>query len=167
MHIVDRSLIGALALFSVTVCAACADGGPGPSTEVASEAGVDAPRTDTSTTVARKCTGIATSCSLLSGSDCLVANGCTREESCSGLASSCYGRGQYTCSSQEGCYWSGSGSSGYCAGSARSCSLIDAYACTSQNGCTIERKCRGVPTPCSGLSDYACASQPGCTLEGG
>lgn len=166
MHIVDRSLIAVLALFSVTLFAGCADGGPGPSTEAASEAGVDAPRAETSTDVARRCTGFATSCSLLAGSDCLLARGCSREESCGGFASSCYGRGQYTCSSQEGCYWS-AGSSGYCAGSARACELMDSYSCTSQSGCTVERRCRGVAAACEGLSEYACASQPGCRLEGG
>ncbi len=165
MHIVGRSFLAAVALLYPLSLLACSDGGPGPSAETASEAGVDAPRADTSIDVGRRCTGTATPCSLLAGSDCLLAEGCARDERCGGSPYPCTGFSEYTCSSQKGCYWSPSGYSGYCAGSARACSLMDEYSCTSQDGCKIERTCRGVPAPCSGLSEYACALQPGCKLE--
>ena len=113
-----------------------------------------------------KCTGFATSCSLLSSGECSRAAGCRWNEDCSGISSSCYAQfSSSSCYSQEGCYWS-SLSDG-CAGSSWSCSLFSSsLSCIGQKGCYWDEECTGVPNTCSTiLTQASCLDQPGCSWE--
>jgi hypothetical protein len=117
------------------------------------------------TSGAKHCAGAVTPCSLRSDALCENGLGCTLEEDCTGLSSSCYSQfSQYACISQEGCYWSSASSN--CGGSAWSCSLFNGSAsCVSQKGCSWTSECTGVASSCSGLTEFTCLSQPGCRWE--
>lgn len=110
------------------------------------------------------CTGYATSCALLGGTSCLTAFGCKDASRCSGISSSCYSKySSYTCSSQEGCYWSAVTSN--CSGSSSSCStMLSSLSCTYQDGCSWLSNCTGVPDACDTFPPSLCENQPGCYL---
>lgn len=114
-----------------------------------------------------KCTGTATPCSLLSGLSCLDSLGCTDSSRCSGISTSCYSLySSYTCSSQDGCYWSSSSSS--CSGSSYMCSSFSSSgSCGLQEGCSWTSSCTGVPLGCDDYTPGTCYTQPGCytTIE--
>ncbi len=110
------------------------------------------------------CSGSATPCSLLGESECTLALGCTDDSECSGVASSCYSQfSSYSCTSQEGCYWSTYTDS--CSGSASSCySQFSELSCALQEGCYWSSDCTGTATPCDTLLPALCEGQPGCVL---
>lgn len=110
------------------------------------------------------CTGVATSCSLLTVAQCTSVSGCSVEGDCTGVSSSCYS--QYyssSCIGQEGCFWSSSNSR--CSGSSWSCSLFSGrYTCVDQKGCSWREDCAGVVRSCSSnFSQVSCTAQPGCS----
>ena len=92
-----------------------------------------------------KCTGTPTPCSLLGQFECSGSLGCTWSGDCTGVSSSCYSQyDSYSCTSQEGCYWSSSSSS--CSGSSWSCNLFSSqFTCTDQEGCSWRGDCTGTP----------------------
>jgi hypothetical protein len=110
---------------------------------------------------APKCAGTPLPCSLQGASGC-DAMGCTSSGQCRGVASSCYLQwGSYSCSMQDGCYWSSY--SDDCSGFARSCSgFASSYGCNNQDGCNWEDTCTGTPLSCELFSVAECALQPGC-----
>ncbi len=110
------------------------------------------------------CGGTAMPCSLLSGTECLLALGCSDDSDCSGVATSCYSMTtSFACTSQDGCFWSSSSES--CSGSASSCILQPSeYFCTSQEGCSWQGGCSGTATACADLPVSLCAEQPGCSV---
>jgi hypothetical protein len=110
------------------------------------------------------CGGTAMPCSLLSGTECLLALGCGDNSTCSGVATSCYSlTTSFSCTSQDGCFWSSSSED--CSGSASSCSLQSSeYFCTSQEGCSWQSACNGSATPCADLPLSLCTEQPGCSV---
>jgi collagen type VII alpha len=112
-----------------------------------------------------RCTGVPTPCSLNSGATCESTRGCTRDERCAGVSSSCYSQySSYSCTSLRGCYWSSSSSS--CSGSSWSCSAMSgSSSCIGQDGCRWEDDCTGVATPCSLMTEAECVTQVGCRLE--
>jgi hypothetical protein len=114
----------------------------------------------------QRCTGVATSCRLLSQVECALADGCRKSGECTGYSSSCFGKlGSYSCYATKGCYWVSS-SGGYCAGSSWSCDLFSgSLSCVDQDGCYWKDTCAGVSTSCSLLSTAQCLDQPGCYLE--
>ena len=111
------------------------------------------------------CGGSATPCSLLSSSQCIAAEGCVDDSACTGIATGCYSLfDSYSCSSQQGCYWSTYSNS--CSGSAFPCSLsAGSLSCAFQQGCFWTGGCTGVATSCSSEPVSLCTSQPGCTVE--
>jgi hypothetical protein len=113
-----------------------------------------------------KCAGTPTPCSLLGEFECASSLGCSWSADCSGAASSCYLQyDSFSCTSQDGCYWSSSSSS--CSGSATSCRLLSAqYLCTSQDGCYWNGSCIGTPleSTCDEIAAALCDYTPGCTL---
>jgi hypothetical protein len=109
------------------------------------------------------CRGSASPCSLLPGSDCALALGCSKDGSCDGVATSCYSEfDDYSCTSQEGCYWTSS--SRDCSGSARSCSSFSGSgSCSLQDGCRWSESCTGSAWSCNSIStEPTCRAQPGC-----
>jgi|GEM_PF-6368207 len=109
------------------------------------------------------CSGVATPCSLLSETACEDSLGCSYEEECSGYASNCYSQFyEFSCLSQDGCYWSTT--YGECSGSVHSCSVFSSsYGCTGQSGCGWISDCTGTSQECSDFgSQTACSDQPGC-----
>jgi hypothetical protein len=109
------------------------------------------------------CRGSASPCSLLFGSDCLLTLGCRSDGSCDGVSTSCYSEyDDYSCTTQEGCYWSSSSRS--CSGSSRSCfSFSGSGSCVLQDGCRWSDSCTGVAWTCGSISTEAtCRAQPGC-----
>jgi hypothetical protein len=113
----------------------------------------------------KSCVGSSTPCSLRTELECEQGLGCTWEEECDGLSTSCYAQfGSYACISQQGCVWSSYNSN--CSGSAWSCSLFSGSAsCVSQEGCSWSADCTGVASSCTGLSEFACELEPGCRWE--
>lgn len=111
------------------------------------------------------CSGFPTPCSLLSSLQCIGAYGCKDDSHCAGVASSCYSQfDSYSCSSQDGCYWSTSSKS--CSGSARSCSsMLGSGTCALQDGCYWTGGCTGTPEACEEQYQTLCTNQPGCTLR--
>jgi hypothetical protein len=82
---------------------------------------------------------------------------------CSGFATSCSSLySSYSCTLQEGCYYSSSSST--CSGVASSCTFrTSSYDCTSQEGCRWSASCSGTPWTCDGLVVSVCMDIPGCT----
>jgi hypothetical protein len=111
------------------------------------------------------CTGFPTPCGLLSGVQCISATGCSDDSECSGFATSCYSLfDSYSCSSQEGCFWSTYSKN--CSGSAQSCSgMPGEYSCASQHGCFWSGGCTGTAKACEKQFVSLCTNQPGCQLE--
>ncbi len=111
------------------------------------------------------CGGFATPCGLLSDLECIGATGCSDDSMCSGFATSCYSLfDSYSCSSQDGCYWSTSSKS--CSGSAHSCSGEPGeFSCNDQKGCYWTGGCKGTPEACDKQFVSLCTEQPGCTLK--
>lgn len=112
-----------------------------------------------------RCTGVAQPCTLVGSSSCTLQRGCTRTGDCTGVATGCYSLfDSFSCGSQDGCYWSSSGS--YCSGSAYSCSIESGSSlCISQRGCSYTYTCTGAVTPCSLLGEFECPDQLGCIWE--
>jgi len=110
------------------------------------------------------CTGSATPCSLLTDLTCISARGCSDDSRCSGSPSSCYSRyDSYSCTNQDGCYWSTSSKS--CSGSAHSCSGYSGeFSCETQEGCRWTGGCTGIPNSCASQYPSLCNTQPGCFL---
>lgn len=108
------------------------------------------------------CTGSATPCSLLEGTECLLTLGCQDDSECSGSAVSCFAQfSSYSCNAQDGCYWL----SDSCSGVASSCSSqYSETSCTFQEGCYWSSACTGTPYECEDLTPALCTSQPGCVL---
>lgn len=115
--------------------------------------------------VEKHCVGVTTPCSLRDSGTCGLGNGCTLDESCSGVPSSCYGQiGVYTCTAIQGCIWASSSQN--CIGSAASCSTFSSsLSCIDQPGCDWHSSCTGVAPLCSGLSEVACGFEGGCHWE--
>jgi hypothetical protein len=113
------------------------------------------------------CTGSPLPCSLQTGTSCLLTLGCSDDSDCGGVASSCYLKlDSFSCSQQDGCYWSSSSQD--CSGSARSCSgMFSRFSCENQDGCYYTERCSGSPLSCESLSLELCANQPGCRIEEG
>ncbi len=113
-----------------------------------------------------ECVGSPTPCSLLAGLSCSSASGCSLDEKCSGIESSCSTFfSSFTCNAQDGCSWSSSNSR--CTGFATPCNLVfGASRCRVQDGCRFESACRGTPNDCKDLGPALCASQPGCVATG-
>ncbi len=113
--------------------------------------------------IPKSCRGVAASCSSRTSGTCASVRGCSTEGECDGLSSSCYSQySSYSCTSQQGCYWSSLNKS--CSGSARSCRLFSgSSSCVSQNGCSWRYTCEGVSTACVLLGEFDCEQQPGCT----
>jgi len=111
------------------------------------------------------CGGVATSCALLSGLSCTSASGCTDDSRCAGVSSSCYSQfDSYSCTSQDGCYWSTTSKS--CSGSSRPCSYYSGQlSCALQEGCYWTGGCTGVPRACEDQFVSLCTNQPGCTVR--
>ncbi|MGE3635033.1 MAG: hypothetical protein AB7P00_34345 [Sandaracinaceae bacterium] len=113
----------------------------------------------------RECAGIATSCSSLGSSTCLLQLGCRRDGDCTGSAYFCSSyHSSFSCSSQDGCYWlSGSDR---CSGFASSCSSYTfSSGCNLQDGCRWTDRCAGVALSCATISVENCLSQSGCYLR--
>ena len=112
-----------------------------------------------------RCTGFPSPCSLNSGATCEFTKGCTRDQDCAGVSSSCFSQySSSSCSSLRGCYWSSSTSS--CSGSSWSCLAMTGLSeCIGQDGCRWEDDCTGVATPCSLLTEAECVTQVGCRME--
>lgn len=110
------------------------------------------------------CGGFATPCSLLSGVQCASALGCHDDSDCSGVASSCYSQFDvYSCTSQDGCFWSSSSKN--CSGSAHFCSSYSfGSSCESQKGCNWREACGGTPLACETTPVSTCTLQPGCSV---
>ncbi len=149
-------------LESPSVSTGGGDGSGGESNTGGLSSSGGSPATGGASSGGGSCRGVATSCSILSTSECSSALGCRRDGECTGLSRSCY---YYlegsSCYSQDGCYWL---SSSGCGGSSRSCSRYStSTSCILQDGCSWDDTCEGVATPCSGLtSEFSCSSQPGC-----
>ncbi len=111
-----------------------------------------------------ECAGSATLCSLLPSGQCR-ALGCRSNDKCEGFSTGCYSLfSSFSCSSQQGCYWSSS--SRDCSGVARSCSgFASDVGCTGQAGCSWSEQCTGVAESCETLSLNQCALQPGCYID--
>ena len=111
-----------------------------------------------------KCSGSATFCSLLSHSTCYTSLGCTDDSKCTGSSTSCYTYySSYSCTSQEGCYWSSISKS--CSGVSTSCyTMSTSVSCEYQEGCSWSDSCTGVPFACDTMTRGTCESQPGCYL---
>jgi hypothetical protein len=110
------------------------------------------------------CGGVATPCSLLSGSSCTLALGCHDDSDCSGVSASCYSQfTSYACNALDGCYWSSSSKS--CSGSSHSCfSYSFDFECQAQDGCNWHESCSGSPSRCEDTPVSLCTQQPGCTV---
>jgi hypothetical protein len=110
------------------------------------------------------CTGSATPCSLLSDLTCISARGCIDDSRCSGVSTSCYSQyDSYSCTNQDGCYWSSSSKS--CSGSAHSCTGYSGkFSCGNQEGCHWTGGCTGIPNSCASQYPSLCDTQPGCYL---
>ena len=97
---------------------------------------------------------------------CSSVKGCTpTDETCDGVADSCsWLFSSFTCTSQQGCYWSSVGS-GSCSGIARSCSSVSVSSCYQQSGCHwVQSVCNGVPMACDTFTDANdCYAQTGCS----
>jgi len=109
------------------------------------------------------CDGVATPCSLLGGLQCGSSLGCHDDSRCGGVAESCYSQfDSYSCSSQDGCYWSSLSKN--CSGSARSCSgYASSFSCESQDGCYFTARCAGTARSCRDVPVALCGTQPGCS----
>jgi len=109
------------------------------------------------------CSGFISCGDLVTLSSCIGRDGCDWDGECRGIAQSCYSQFySYSCSSQDGCYWSYSTDS--CSGSARSCRLYSGGStCRGQDGCYWDDECTGVATSCSDyLTATSCSGQRGC-----
>jgi hypothetical protein len=115
--------------------------------------------------VTKHCVGITTPCSSRGSVTCELGTGCTLDETCSGLARSCYGQfSVYSCTDIQGCYWASSSKT--CSGSAWSCSLFDgSSSCIGQPGCDWSSDCKGIAPLCSELSEFTCELESGCHWE--
>jgi hypothetical protein len=115
--------------------------------------------------VVKHCVGVTTPCSLRDSISCEQSNGCTFDEDCSGVSSSCYGQiGVYACTAIQGCVWASSSQS--CIGSAWSCSSFSgSLGCGNQPGCDWHAECSGVAPLCSTLGEFTCALESGCRWE--
>ncbi|HET7545110.1 MAG TPA: hypothetical protein VFK05_34835 [Polyangiaceae bacterium] len=111
------------------------------------------------------CAGAATPCSLLTSLECIGATGCSDDSHCAGVSTSCYSEyTSYSCTSQEGCYWSTSSKS--CSGSSYSCSSMPGSGtCALQDGCYWTGGCSGTPRSCEDQYPSLCSNQPGCSLR--
>lgn len=109
------------------------------------------------------CDGFATPCGLLGDVRCGSSLGCHDDSQCGGVAQSCYSQfDSYSCSSQDGCYWSTLSKS--CSGSARSCSSYSSsFSCESQDGCYFTARCAGTARSCQEIPVALCGTQPGCS----
>jgi hypothetical protein len=111
------------------------------------------------------CGGFATPCGLLTDSTCTSGLGCRDDSECSGSATGCYSQfDSFSCSSQDGCYWSSLSKS--CSGSAHSCfSYSIRSSCEFQEGCYWTARCTGTPRDCNDVPVSLCSSQPGCVTQ--
>jgi hypothetical protein len=142
-----------------------ATSGTGGGGHAGSTAGTTGNIGGTSGTVAKHCVGVTTACSLRDSISCELGNGCTLDEECRGVSSSCYGQiGVYACTAIQGCVWASSSQS--CIGSAWSCSTFSgSFSCSDQPGCDWHSDCTGVAPLCSSLGEFTCALESGCRWE--